>query len=139
MEQSLDRMWPDAIAGDKDYSASDIRNRLRATSKRSSPVGTMRWAITPMIGRPIENAKLLSGRSTASADTPWAGAAKARSPLSGPIWFKSFRRFACEHHILLAVNKFAHDIHVSGMGGGFRDDMQDHIAKIFRPGSRPKQ
>ncbi len=30
LEQSLDRMWPDAVAGDKGYSASDLRNWLQA-------------------------------------------------------------------------------------------------------------
>jgi transposase len=30
LEQSLERMWPDAVAGDKGYSASDLRNWLQA-------------------------------------------------------------------------------------------------------------
>ena len=30
LEQALDRMWPDAVAGDKGYSASDLRNWLQA-------------------------------------------------------------------------------------------------------------
>jgi transposase len=28
LEQALDRMWPEAVAGDKGYSASDLRNWL---------------------------------------------------------------------------------------------------------------
>jgi transposase len=28
LEQALDRMWPDAVAGDKGHSASDLRNWL---------------------------------------------------------------------------------------------------------------
>ena len=30
LEASLDRMWPDAIAGDKGYSANDLRTWLQA-------------------------------------------------------------------------------------------------------------
>ena len=30
LEQSLERMWPDAVAGDKGYSASEVRNWLQA-------------------------------------------------------------------------------------------------------------
>jgi len=30
LEQSLERMWPEAVAGDKGYSASDLRNWLQA-------------------------------------------------------------------------------------------------------------
>lgn len=30
LEQALDRMWPEAVAGDKGYSASDLRNWLAA-------------------------------------------------------------------------------------------------------------
>lgn len=30
LEQSLTRMWPDAVAGDKGYSAHDLRNWLQA-------------------------------------------------------------------------------------------------------------
>ncbi len=30
LEQSLERMWPDAVAGDKGYSASELRNWLQA-------------------------------------------------------------------------------------------------------------
>ena len=30
LEASLDRMWPDAVAGDKGYSASELRNWLQA-------------------------------------------------------------------------------------------------------------
>jgi transposase len=30
LEQATDRMWPEAVAGDKGYSASDLRNWLQA-------------------------------------------------------------------------------------------------------------
>lgn len=30
LEQSLERMWPEAVAGDKGYSAADLRNWLQA-------------------------------------------------------------------------------------------------------------
>jgi transposase len=30
LEASLERMWPDAVAGDKGYSASEVRNWLQA-------------------------------------------------------------------------------------------------------------
>ena len=70
LEETLERMWPDAVAGDKGYSTSAIRNWLAQREIGGAPLSARtRWGRISTTARPTGSERSWRGRSTGSSGT----------------------------------------------------------------------